>query len=239
MPKQLVTLFMNRPEIFCALDTNLLEKAVSLSCAIGSVTGGIKLGLEFISTFGPEGIEKIQLACPSAALFIDLKFHDIPNTVARAVSAVSERFKPAFLNVHASGGGAMMRAAREACHPATKLLAVTLLTSMDEEELQALGYTAGPVEKVRILAALAQESGLDGVVCSAHEISALRQECGKDFILMVPGIRSAGAPTHDQRRVMTPQKAFQEGASHLVIGRPITDAPDPATAARDILASLR
>jgi orotidine-5'-phosphate decarboxylase len=226
---------MTIPTIFCALDTADLERAVYLSRTVGPVTGGLKLGLEFVHSFGPAGIEKVQAACPDAALFLDLKFHDIPNTVAKAVASVAANFAPTFLNVHAAGGAAMMRAAKDACGAKTKLLAVTLLTSIDETEFKKIGYGGTIATRVEGFARLAKECGLDGVVCSAHEIANLRAAHGPDFTLMVPGIRPAGADANDQKRVMTPKQALQEGASCLVIGRPITESADPAGAARAIM----
>ncbi len=226
-----------KPAIFCAIDTADLSRAVELAKTIGPITGGIKLGLEFFNTFGPEGVKKVANAS-DAALFIDLKFHDIPNTVAKAVETVSNTLKPAYLNVHATGGTEMMRAAKKACNQATKLLAVTVLTSLDNESLQDVGQGISVMDQVQRLALLAKEASLDGIVCSAHEIEALRRECGQDFILMVPGIRPAGADMGDQKRVMTPRDALKAGATHLVIGRPITEAKDPAAAAKEIIASL-
>lgn len=225
--------------IFCALDTDNLDRATELARTVGPVTGALKLGMEFVNTFGPQGIEAVQNACPEAALFIDLKFHDIPNTVAGAVRTVSKNFKPAYLNVHAAGGTDMMKAAKEACDPASKLLAVTILTSLDHAQIRAVGYEGDEVaDSVKRLALLTQEAGLDGVVCSALEIELLRSVCAPDFELMVPGIRPAGADIGDQKRIMTPPQALSAGATHLVIGRPITGAPDPATAAQKILESI-
>ncbi len=226
------------PVIFCAIDTADLEQAEKLIGDIGPVTGGIKLGLEFFNTFGPQGVAQVMKACPEAALFLDLKLHDIPNTVAASVKAVSESVCPAYLNVHASGGVEMMKAAKAACAPDTRLLAVTILTSLSDIELGDIGYE-GPAETcVKRLANLTQEAGLDGVVCSAIEIETLRTQCGPDFTLMVPGIRPEGADANDQKRVMSPKDAMTAGASHLVIGRPITGADDPAKAAKEILEHL-
>ncbi len=227
-----------KPKIFCAVDTADLDRAVTIAKTVGPVTGALKLGLEFFNAQGPQGIEQVMKASPNATLFLDLKFHDIPNTVAGTVKTISHRFKPAFLNVHAAGGMEMMQAAKEACHPATKLLAVTVLTSLDNNSLQQVGQGVSVMDQVERLALLAKESGLDGVVCSAHEIELLRRACGRDFILMVPGIRPEGAAQGDQKRVMTPNEALKKGSSHLVIGRPITEAKDPAEAARAILASI-
>ena len=227
-----------KPLIFCAIDTNDLNRAIELTKMIAPVTGGIKLGLEFFNAFGPQGIDKVLSATPSAQLFIDLKFHDIPNTVAGAVKAISKNFKPAYLNVHASGGEDMMKAAKDACDPTTKLLSVTVLTSMNEDNLRSVGQGDSTMDQVQRLALLTKETGLDGVVCSSHEIEVLRRECGRDFILMVPGIRPADADLGDQKRVMTPFEAIQKGATHLVIGRPITGMKDPAAAAKAILAEI-
>lgn len=228
----------HKPAIFCAIDTDDLTRAKDLTRVIAPVTGGIKLGMEFFNTFGPQGIEAIRETAPDAALFIDLKFHDIPNTVAAAVKTISNNLAPAYLNVHASGGLEMMQAAKAACAPTSKLLAVTILTSFSDDDLAAIGYAHNTADQVKHLALLTQQSGLDGVVCSSHEIETLRATCGEDFVLMVPGIRPAGAATGDQKRTMTPQEALNLGATHLVIGRPITSAADPAKAAADILESL-
>lgn len=225
-------------KIFCAIDTADIEHACELSAQIAPVTGGIKLGLEFFNAYGPAGIERVLKAAPDAQLFIDLKFHDIPNTVAGAVRSICSNFSPAYLNVHAAGGRAMMEAAKAACGANTKLLAVTLLTSLDEMAIEEIGYEAGLSSRVEQMAKLTQDSGLDGVVCSAHEIATLRAACGDDFALMVPGIRPVGADQGDQKRVMTPKQALNAGATHLVIGRPITKAADPAKAAQEILESL-
>lgn len=226
------------PVVFCAIDTADLDRACDLAARIAPVTGGIKLGLEFFNTFGPAGIAAVLKAAPDAQLFIDLKFHDIPNTVAGAVRGICSHFAPAYLNVHASGGRAMMEAAKAACGAQTKLLAVTLLTSLDEQAVTEIGYGLDIAAQVERLARLAKGSGLDGVVCSAHEIERLRAACGQDFVLMVPGIRPEGSQVGDQKRVMTPKQAMVAGATHLVIGRPITGADDPVTAAFAILERL-
>lgn len=228
-----------KPLIYCALDTNDLVHAIQLAKKIGRVTKGLKLGLEFFNAFGAEGLHTIMEACPEADIFVDLKYHDIPNTVAGAVNALCKSIHPRFLNVHAAGGEQMMRAAKEACPADTKMLAVTILTSLSYEELCKVGYKDDSVEaRVRDMALLAQKSGLDGVVCSAHEIAMLREACGPDFTLMVPGIRPKGADIGDQKRVMGPKEALEAGASHLVIGRPITQADDPAAAAEGILRQI-
>ncbi|MFP4098844.1 MAG: orotidine-5'-phosphate decarboxylase [Alphaproteobacteria bacterium] len=225
-------------KVFCAIDTSDLDHACLLARQIAPVTGGIKIGLEFFNAFGLGGVERLVQAAPDAQLFLDLKFHDIPNTVSGAVRSVCSNFSPAYLNVHAAGGRAMMEAAKASCGDNTRLLAVTVLTSLDEISIAEIGYQSGLAERVEQLALLSRASGLDGVVCSAFEIERLRAACGDDFVLMVPGIRPKGAVQGDQKRVMTPEDAMEAGATHLVIGRPITGAEDPAKAAADILSRL-
>lgn len=225
-------------QVYCAIDTNDMDRALDLTGAIAPITGGIKLGMEFFNTFGPDGVERLMETCPDASYFIDLKFHDIPNTVAATVRTVSERLNPAYLNVHASGGAKMMQAAKEACAKETKLLAVTVLTSLSPIELGDIGIDSGAELQVNLLAKLSKKSGLDGVVCSAEEIKTLRESCGDDFVLMVPGIRPAGVDANDQTRITTPTEAIERGATHLVIGRPITRAEDPVRAATSIMSEL-
>jgi len=227
----------NLPPVFCAIDTPDFERAKNLIAQIAPSGCGVKLGMEFFNSFGPDGVKRIIDECDNPPIFLDFKYYDIPNTVAGAVRAAS-KLGVAYLNVHASGGLDMMKAAKEACAPETKLIAVTILTSFDEESMKAAGYQAGVKDRVIQLAQLTQKAGLDGVVCSSHEIEALRATCGTDFALMVPGIRPAGSDANDQKRIMTPQEAMKKGATHLVIGRPITGADDPAKAALDIMKSL-
>ena len=229
---------MTTPIIFCAIDTSDLDHAITLAKKIGNITGGIKLGLEFFNAFGPGGIEKVSAAAPNAALFVDLKYHDIPNTVAGAIRSICTRVQPAYLNVHASGGLEMMQAAKAACAPETKLLGVTVLTSMNAAQLAQTGVPDTPEEQVVRLAKLTQDAGLDGIVCSAKELVTLNNTINGDFDYVVPGIRPAGADIGDQKRVMTPKDAITAGATHLVIGRPITQANNPAKAAQDIMESL-
>ncbi len=224
--------------VYCALDTDNLNTAIMWAKEIGPVTGALKLGMEFYNRFGPQGIEQVREAYPDADLFIDLKFHDIPNTVAAAVRTVSENLGPAYLNVHAAGGRTMMEAAKSACASGTRLLAVSILTSLNDKDLIDVGYSYGTADQVELMAKLTQQSGLDGVVCSAHDIERLRSSIGLDFDLMVPGIRPAGADAGDQKRIMTPAQAITKGATHIVVGRPITQATNPARAAADIVASL-
>lgn len=224
--------------VFVALDTTDLAYARQLAAQLRGSVGGLKLGLEFFSAHGPGGVKPfVEMGLP---VFLDLKYHDIPNTVAGACRAAAG-LGVSILNVHAQGGAAMMRAAVEAAKsvsPSTRVIAVTMLTSLGDEDLPSLGLTPPVGDQVLRLAGLAKECGLDGVVCSAHEIVRLRKGLGPDFLLVVPGIRPAGAALGDQRRVMGPAEARDAGANVLVIGRPITGAPDPALAAQDIAQSL-
>jgi orotidine-5'-phosphate decarboxylase len=224
--------------VFVALDTTDLEPARALAARLKPHIGGVKLGLEFFSAHGPDGVRRFaDLGLP---IFLDLKFHDIPNTVAGAVRAAA-KLGVDILNVHAAGGPAMLKSALEAArstNPKTKVIAVTVLTSLADADLEAVGQRGPAGDQVLRLARLTRDCGLDGVVCSAHEIATLRAALGPDFHLMVPGIRPKGAALGDQQRVMGPKEALDAGASFLVIGRPITAAPDPVQAARDIAESL-
>lgn len=224
--------------IYCALDTSDLNQAKQWAAQIGPVTGALKVGMEFVNSFGPQGIEAVKNAAPDADLFIDLKFHDIPNTVAGAVRTICRNFAPAYLNVHAAGGPAMLEAAAGALEGSSKLLAVTILTSLDDAQLKQIGYAYPIEEQVTRMALMTKDCGLAGVVCSALEIKAIRNICSTDFDLMVPGIRPAGSAKGDQTRVMTPKEALNAGATHLVIGRPITGADDPAKAAETIIGQI-
>lgn len=229
-----------RPLIYCAIDTPDIDHALALSAAMARAECGIKLGMEFFNAQGPAGIRMVRDSYPDLSLFIDLKYHDIPNTVAGAIKAIC-RLDPDYINVHATGGVDMMLAAADALAAAncdTSLLAVTILTSMDEAALGKIGMQKGLSDRVAQLAALTKECGLSGVVCSAKEIDLVRKACGDDFVLMVPGIRPAGSATQDQKRIMTPKEAVAQGATHLVIGRPITQAEDPERVALDILQQL-
>ena len=224
--------------VFVALDTTDPDYARQLAERVRGSVGGLKLGLEFFNAHGPDGIRPFtEMGLP---VFLDLKYHDIPNTVAGACRAAAS-LGVSILNVHAQGGAAMMRAAVEAVKsvsPSTRLIAVTMLTSLSDEDLPSVGLTPPVGDQVLRLASLTQQCGLDGVVCSAHEIAVLRKELGPDFMLVVPGIRPEGAAAGDQRRVMGPAQARGAGASILVIGRQITGAADPAQAAQDIAQSL-
>jgi len=228
-----------RGGILVALDTTDLEQARAWARATAGSVAGLKLGLEFFTAQGPAGVRRVAEA--GAPIFLDLKFHDIPNTVAGAIRGVAP-LAPAIVNVHAAGGAAMLRAAADAAGdaaaklgvPPPKVIAVTVLTSLADDDLVAVGQPGGAAEQVRRLAALSRECGLDGVVCSPHEIAPLRRDLGGDFLLVTPGVRPVWAASGDQKRVMTPAEAAAAGADYLVVGRPITGAADPAEAARRI-----
>jgi orotidine-5'-phosphate decarboxylase len=220
--------------IFAALDTPDLPRALEIAKSIRPHVGGLKVGLEFITALGPDAVR--QIVATGSPVFADTKFHDIPNTVAGASRAIAALGISIF-NIHASGGEAMMRAAKEAAasvNPNVKLIAVTVLTSLEDSDLDAVGQKKPARDQVLRLAELTKKSGLDGVVCSAHEIEPIRKAIGPDFMLVVPGIRPAGADLADQKRVMTPSDALKKGADILVIGRPIVAAKDPAVAAKII-----
>ena len=221
--------------IFVALDTSDLDKALALAEGLRGLVGGVKLGQEFFTAQGPAGVDAVKaLGLP---VFLDLKFHDIPATVSRAVGAALA-LKLFMLNVHASGGEAMMWAAADAAGLAGDerplVVAVTVLTSLWSGDLVATGIAANIEDQVLRLAALAENCDLDGVVCSPREVAALRRERGLDFKLVVPGIRPTWAAMDDQKRVETPADTVAAGADYLVIGLPITESQDPANAARRI-----
>jgi orotidine-5'-phosphate decarboxylase len=220
--------------IFVAIDTPDLERAEGLARAVRDEAGGVKLGLEFFAANGPAGVARI--AGFGLPIFLDLKLHDIPNTVGKAVEALAP-LAPAVLTVHAAGGRSMLEAAKAAAPAGTKVVGVTVLTSLDENDLTAIGVGDPPAEQVARLARLAYASGLDGIVCSGAEVGVARAKWPAGFFV-VPGLRPAGAELADQKRIVTPSQALDDGASILVIGRPITAAPDPAAAIRDIAASL-
>ncbi|MCC7260807.1 MAG: orotidine-5'-phosphate decarboxylase [Alphaproteobacteria bacterium] len=222
--------------IICAIDTTDVAEAKALAASLKPHIGMVKLGLEFFTANGAAGVREVTAG--GTPLFLDLKFHDIPNTVAGAVRAAIA-LKPQLMTIHASGGKAMMQAAADAARGSgAKILGVTVLTSMDDSDLASIGVQATAPDQVRRLADLALRSGLDGIVCSPQEITLLRAHCGKDFTLVTPGIRPAGSDKGDQKRTLTPKEALAHGADHLVIGRPITQAADPVTAAKAIKASL-
>lgn len=220
--------------IFVAIDTPDLERAKTLAGAVAGVAGGVKLGLEFFCANGPEGVREI--AAPGLPIFLDLKLHDIPNTVAKAVEALRP-IAPAVLTVHAGGGRAMLEEAKAAAPAGTKVVAVTVLTSLDSGDLRSIGVAGEPGDQVERLAALAREAGLDGIVCSGAEVGAASRQW-RDGFFVVPGIRPAGSEVGDQKRVVTPRGAMDDGASILVIGRPITGAQDPREALKAIAATL-
>ena len=224
---------------FVALDTTDLAHALELANALSGHVGGMKVGKEFFTACGPDGVRAVT-DC-GMPVFLDLKFHDIPNTVAGAIKA-SLALSPYMVNVHASGGETMMRAATQSAEAAGEgrplVLGVTVLTSMDESDLQGIGVESSVPDQVMRLASLAQFSGLDGVVCSAREVEDLRENLGKDFKLVVPGIRPQWASSDDQKRIVTPAAAIAIGADYLVIGRPITGASDPVEAADKIAAEI-
>jgi orotidine-5'-phosphate decarboxylase len=225
------------PGLIAALDTDDPDQAAGWARAVSSSCAMIKLGLEFFVANGPAGVADLG----DRRIFLDLKLHDIPNTVAGAVASVL-RLRPAMLTLHACGGAAMIAAARRAADASPKpplLLAVTVLTSLDAEALHETGVAGGPRQQVLRLARLALKAGADGLVCSAHEVAMLRDAFGAAPVLVVPGIRPAGAAAGDQARVMTPAEAVAAGADWLVVGRPITGAADPGAAAAAILAEMR
>ena len=230
------------PRLFVALDTADADAAANLARVIGD-RAGIKIGLELFVALGPEGVRQVRR--PGQALFLDLKLHDIPNTVAGAVRAAAE-LSADLLSLHASGGRAMTEAARHAARtaPATYgrngpgLVAVTVLTSLDEEALAETGQSGPAGEQALRLARLAAKSGVGGVVCSAHELACLRAELGPHMRLVVPGLRPRGMAAGDQKRVMTPGQAAALGADILVVGRPIATAADPAQALSQTLEEI-
>ena len=220
--------------IFVAIDTADPARAIALAEAVRPHVGGIKLGLEFFCANGPEAVREV--ARTGLPLFLDLKLHDIPNTVAKAVEALAP-LQPAILTVHAGGGAAMLAAAKAAAPDDTKVVAVTVLTSLDASDLRSVGVGDDPARQVTRLTKLAREAGIDGIVCSGAEVASARRSWSDGFFV-VPGVRPAGADVGDQKRVVSPSQAMADGASILVIGRPITAAADPGQAARGIGATL-
>ena len=225
--------------IIVAIDKNSETEAYELSKELRGHIGAVKLGLEYFNTYGPEGIIKIKnLDIP---IFLDLKIHDIPQTVKKTIDTLSS-LRPAILNVHALGGKKMMEYALKAISqssPETHLIAVTILTSLDNDDLSMMGVDISTKNLVSNLAKLTKESGLSGVVCSSEEIKIVRKSCGKNFKIIVPGIRPEGFSNNDQKRVMTPKEAIILGADHLVIGRPITESKDPKNTVIEILNSIK
>jgi orotidine-5'-phosphate decarboxylase len=220
--------------VYVAIDTPDMERARKLARSVKSLAGGVTLGLEFFCANGPAGVREItDIGLP---VFLDLKLHDIPNTVAKAMQSLLP-LEPAVLTVHAAGGRAMMEAAKAAAPENTKVVAVTVLTSLDGDDLQSIGFGGQPADQVARLTALARDSGVDGIVCSGAEVKAASQ-AWPDGFFVVPGVRPRGSDVADQKRVVTPRAALDDGASILVIGRPITGAPDPAAALQAIAATL-
>jgi orotidine-5'-phosphate decarboxylase len=220
--------------IFVAVDTQDVHRAAAIAREVSGVAAGVKLGLEFFCANGDEGV--LRIAEHETPIFLDLKLHDIPNTVEKAVAALAH-LQPAILTVHAAGGRAMMAAAKAAAPAKTKIVAVTVLTSLDQDDLSSIGVEHSAAGQVERLARLARESGVDGIVCSGAEVAAARA-AWPDGFLVVPGVRPAGAEVGDQKRIVTPQQAIADGASVLVIGRPITGAANPRRAIMDIAASV-
>ncbi|MBI2891885.1 MAG: orotidine-5'-phosphate decarboxylase [Nitrospirae bacterium] len=221
--------------IILALDTPSLRQALEWVASVESRVNFFKIGVELFSAEGPHAVEKLKER--GLRIFLDLKYHDVPATVAKACRAVAPLGLD-LLNVHALGGEAMMHAAAETLRddcarlrvPAPKLIAVTLLTSLESADLEATGISRPMTETVERLAQLARASGLDGVVCSPHEITLVRRACGDDFLLVTPGIRMPDSPPDDQKRKATPREALAWGADYLVLGRPVWQSPDPAAA---------
>jgi orotidine-5'-phosphate decarboxylase len=230
---------MQDPRVIVALDYDNKDTAFAFVDGLDPSLCKLKVGKEMFTLFGPEFVK--ALIAKGFDVFLDLKFHDIPNTVAKACKAAAE-LGVWMVNVHASGGVPMMKAAKEAIansrHPSTKLIAVTVLTSMDQAQLSDVISDVTPEEQVLRLADLTAQAGLDGVVCSAQEAQELRTKHSGDFLLVTPGIRPIGADVGDQKRVMTPPDAMRAGVSYLVMGRPITKAENPIAVLEDVNASI-
>lgn len=230
---------MNDQKVIVALDYDKKAEALAFVDRIDPSSCRLKVGKEMFTLFGPSFIA--ELHSRGFSVFLDLKFHDIPNTCSKAVRAAAE-MGVWMVNVHASGGERMMTASREILEPYGQdrplLIAVTVLTSMEKSDLLGIGIDSAPEQQVMRLATLTKNSGLDGVVCSAQESSMLKSELGQAFKLITPGIRPVGAEAGDQRRIMTPDQAIKAGSDYLVIGRPITQADNPAQVLAEINASL-
>lgn len=220
--------------LYVAIDTPYLEDALELTRRIKHHVGGVKLGLEFFCANGHHGVH--EMAKFGLPIFLDLKLHDIPNTVAKAIQALRP-LEAAILTVHAAGGRAMMEEAKAVAGLNTKVVAVTVLTSLDAPDLEDIGVVGAPDDQVVRLAKLARESGLDGIVCSGREVKLARKVWPGGFFV-VPGVRPANGKVGDQKRVVTPAQAMSDGASILVVGRPISQSADPDLAAREIEATL-
>ena len=228
----------SRDRLIIALDVSSAAAAQAIVTAVGDSAHFFKVGKQLFTAEGPSVVR--DLVASGRKVFLDLKFHDIPNTVAAAVTEAT-KLNISMLTIHASGGGKMLRAAVEAAASAPNpplLLAVTVLTSMEDSELPGIGVRGNVVDQVLRLATLAITNGCDGIVTSAHEAREVRSELGDDFAIVTPGVRPAGSAKGDQARVVTPAEAISAGVSHIVVGRPITAAPDPAAAAREILRQI-
>jgi orotidine-5'-phosphate decarboxylase len=234
--------FSASQRIIVPLDVSTAEEALVIVDRLKGRVGMFKVGLQLFTAAGPDVVRRIAAA--GGLVFLDLKLHDIPNTVARA-TAEAARLGVAMCDLHLSGGASMVKAARSAIDalglPQGRrpiLLGITVLTSLDQEDLAAIGVTVALEQQVAALARLGRDAGLDGAVASSHEVAAIRRVCGDSFVIVTPGIRPAGSVASDQKRVMTPREAIAAGSDYLVIGRPIIDAPDPVAAveaiARDI-----
>jgi len=226
---------MSDVRLYVALTSDCGSDAMKMLSPLRGLPVGVKVGLELFVKEGPGIVAEFRNA--GFPVFLDLKFHDIPYTVAGAVRSAC-LLEPDVINVHASGGRAMMEAAAGACTGRTRIIAVTVLTSMDKSDLELLGSGYHPLEAVVSLAAAAEEAGLHGVVCSPLEASAVRKNSSRDFLIITPGVRQATAESGDQKRVMTPYEAVKSGATSLVVGRPITGSSNPAQAARSILQEI-
>ena len=225
-----------RQRLIVALDVSTTAAARKIVAAVGESAHAYKVGMQLYTAEGPSIVR--ELVGSGRRVFLDLKYHDIPNTVGAAVREAAQ-LGVSMLTVHASGGGKMLRAAVEAAQkPGLLVLAVTVLTSLDDVELGKIGLRGGALDQVLRLAALALSNGCKGIVASALEAAALREEFGQDFTIVTPGVRPAGSGPNDQARVVTPAEAISAGASHIVVGRPITEASDPAAEARAILGQI-
>lgn len=230
---------VDKKRVIVALDYPAAEPAMEMASRLDPERCRVKVGKELFTRCGPAIVESLQNK--GFELFLDLKFHDIPNTTAKAVRAAAE-MGVWMVNVHASGGQRMMEAARNELDKVsganTLLIGVTVLTSMEQQDLQGIGLDVEPLDQVKRLAKLTEQSGLDGIVCSAQEVKPLRDVIAQDFKLVTPGIRPADAEVGDQKRIMTPSQAIQAGSDYLVIGRPITQAASPVEALQNIDAEL-
>jgi orotidine-5'-phosphate decarboxylase len=224
-----------RDRLIVALDVSNAAAAQALVQRIGDAAGIYKVGLQLFTAEGPELVR--ELVSSGRRVFLDLKLHDIPNTVSHAVKAAVE-LGAHMLTVHASGGAAMLRAATEAAGSRINILAVTVLTSLNDEDMQEIGVSGRLSDQALRMAALAQSAGCQGIVSSPREAQLIRKSLGEGFAIVTPGVRPAGSDTHDQQRIATPAQAISNGASHIVVGRPITHASDPARAAAAIISEM-